>query len=628
MAAVVFGAVIRLSYLGRVAVEHFDEGVYASNFWFGPEQGYTYPAQHLYAPPLLPTAIEWTMILVSLIGVRPTGFIPMIPSLIAGVAMIPSIWWVGRRWFGPTAGIVSAWLVATSDFHACYSRAALTDVPVCLFLLWAVYFIWSALIKLNQEPSRPTSGKKSKQPVTAAFSWRDIMLASMFTALAWWTKYNGWLPLAIGIAGSALWLMIAPKESRKLVATLKCLASIAAFSFLAWSPVLWNLQSTGGYAAVAANHKQYIVGLKGWTDSAVLQLRHVGMYDDWAGMLVEPPIRRAYEQSHRRIDQLRAQGPIRVVTPPRNRSAIQARVSQAFAQLSQFRFQALDWTYFVSDISLLMLPYLLVSISLALLFVSLAACLWKIQKSSELQARIAACLLLAWLLGMSVSTPFYHPYPRLVFPWLTAIWLGVGLAIDCWRNRHIANLEHLPNPRIWSPSFVEIGFICWMGANLVVRLTFGNAHAWSDRTGTASLAKALIKKIESKTDHQSRMENEVIAYTWGEPALLFAFRAGGLNYVGPVQGLSVTERKPQIPTFIAFGDQAFLGSQFEQERKALDRCEFVTRENYDQSHLVKLDSRNAADFYLSNDSREASATIYPTNGMLVPNLWLYRVKGD
>ena len=45
-----------------MAVEHFDEGVYASNIWFGPEAGYQYPMRRLYAPPLLPSLIEWSLI--------------------------------------------------------------------------------------------------------------------------------------------------------------------------------------------------------------------------------------------------------------------------------------------------------------------------------------------------------------------------------------------------------------------------------------------------------------------------------------------------------------------------------------------------------------------------------------
>ena len=269
LGAVLFGAILRLSFPGRMAVEHFDEGVYASNFWFEVEQGGEYPARHLYAPPLLPMAIEWTMIVASLCGIKPTGFIPMIPSLIAGLVTIPSLWWVGRRWFGPSAGIVAAWLVAASDFHASYSRAALTDVPVCLFMLWGVYFIWQAL----------QSGTR-----------RDILLAGLFTGLAWWTKYNGWLPLAIGLSGGAAWQLSLPRADRRLRQFFTRWLLVALTAFVIWSPVLWGLQKHGGYAAVAANHRQYVGNLddfERWCDTALSQMRTIGAYDNWFGALHE-----------------------------------------------------------------------------------------------------------------------------------------------------------------------------------------------------------------------------------------------------------------------------------------------------------------------------------------------------
>ena len=647
--AMVFGSAIRLSFLSRVAVEHFDEGVYASNFWFGPEQGYAYPAQHLYAPPLLPTAIEWTMIIFNLIGVKPTGFIPMIPSLVAGIAMIPSIWWVGRRWFSPTVGLVSAWIVATSDFHACYSRAALTDVPVCLFILWAVYFTWNALVNVNVSPCatgsasalrsffsiralaepvahRKTEKRKLKSELTPTLPWRDVLFASGFTALAWWTKYNGWLPLAIGISGSAFWQLIQPKASRRIAITLKCLAAIIGLSFLAWSPVLWGLQSKGGYAAVAANHKQYIVGFRGWVDSARSQLQHVGMYDNWVGALVEPAVVQKGGISRFHL----------ISQVPKSMSTIieddidlaRSRIFHSVLALFRFDFRFSNFSVVATDACLVANSFFAYLFPLTLLVISLMACVWKLRKSSDTNARIAACLLLAWILGMTLSTPFYHPYPRLVFPWLTAVWIGVGLAVDCWRNRHTASLEHLPATRTWSPTILESAFILWIGLNCIGRLTFGAAHAWSDRTETARAGAELAEEIATRIAPKHRLEDGAIAYTWGEPAILFAFKSAGMNYVGPIQNLSVADQRPQLPTFIAFGNQAFLGPDFNNERNRLPRCDFLKLVHFHQSHLVELDSKNTADFYLSDKSRVAYGSVYPTKEKAVPNLWLYRVKDD
>ena len=76
--ALLLGAVLRLSLLGRIAVEHFDEGVYSSNLWF--ESGTGYPARYLYGPPLLPMVIEWVMIVVSFVGSHRPGLFPRFPA--------------------------------------------------------------------------------------------------------------------------------------------------------------------------------------------------------------------------------------------------------------------------------------------------------------------------------------------------------------------------------------------------------------------------------------------------------------------------------------------------------------------------------------------------------------------
>src|SRR5690606_32549332 len=67
------------------------------------------------------------------------------------------------------------------------SRTALTDGLLCLWLLWAVYWAWRAM----------TQGTPA-----------SILLAGLFACLAWWTKYNGWLALAISGSGTIAWLLV------------------------------------------------------------------------------------------------------------------------------------------------------------------------------------------------------------------------------------------------------------------------------------------------------------------------------------------------------------------------------------------------------------------------------------
>ena len=98
LAITLAGFAARFAFLDELAIEHFDEGVYASNLWF-PDEGFQYPDRFLYAPPLLPSLIEWSIILFS-----PARWAPLLPSLILGSLTVPLAWWSLRRWAnGPTS---------------------------------------------------------------------------------------------------------------------------------------------------------------------------------------------------------------------------------------------------------------------------------------------------------------------------------------------------------------------------------------------------------------------------------------------------------------------------------------------------------------------------------------------
>ena len=113
LALTLVGAAVRFAFPSAMAIEHFDEGVYASNLLF-PDQDYRYPDRHLYAPSLVPALIEWSIILFG-----DKGIAPMLPSLLFGTLTIPLIWWVGRQWFGPIPGLAAATLSALAQLLAC-----------------------------------------------------------------------------------------------------------------------------------------------------------------------------------------------------------------------------------------------------------------------------------------------------------------------------------------------------------------------------------------------------------------------------------------------------------------------------------------------------------------------------
>ena len=518
LGAVLFGAILRLSFPGRMAVEHFDEGVYASNFWFEVERGGEYPARHLYAPPLLPMAIEWTMIIASLCGIKPTGFIPMIPSLIAGLATIPSMWWVGRRWFGSSAGIVAAWLVAASDFHASYSRAALTDVPVCLFMLWGVYFIWQAL----------QSGTR-----------RDNLLAGLFTGLAWWTKYNGWLPLAIGLSGGAAWQLSLPRADRRLRQFTTRWSLVALTAFAIWTPVLWGLQKHGGYAAVAANHRQYVESLEWWPENAARQLQFVGRYDNWLGASVELLEARRIRANHlaQFADAPNDEAdyePVTIVTLPEVISGFGVR-SSLWERLERWCV-VLSW----------------IATPLAMMLVTFAAGLRNIVRDSRSPHGLAVWLLGAWVIGLSLATPSYHTYPRLALPWLTAIWLGVGLAVETCRKRVIAPVEAVSSSdRRWQAGRIITVFAGWLLMCSLTRALAGTSHAWQDRSRLQADATKIASSLREAARADGHPNNEVIVYVYADPALVFSLKSNGLPLVSPIQSPEDAIQSHPRPTFLA-----------------------------------------------------------------------------
>jgi dolichyl-phosphate-mannose-protein mannosyltransferase len=593
MGAVVFGTILRLSFPGRMAVEHFDEGVYASNLWFGQDEGYSYPARHLYAPPLLPSAIEWTMIAASTIGIRPSGFVPMIPCLVAGIAMIPSIWWVGRRWFGTTAGLVSAWLVATSDFHVSYSRAALTDVPVCLLILWSVYLIWLALLSAPsvtvQDSGRRKSAAVTIRPPLLSCA---ILMAGVITGLAWWTKYNGWLPLAIGLSGGAFWQLLTPPALRQVGRMLTRWALIAVVAIAIWSPVLWGLQKYGGYVSVAANHRQYVVGLAGWGTSALIQAGHIGQYDNWFGLLTEPFGAMSMESAliDRKI--------------PLDSAIQQARVSGANASATGV---------LVRKIAVLTNRCAIFLVPAVLLIVAGVALILGLRRAVHAETRLAVCLLAAWCCGLTVATPAYHPYPRLVLPWMTAAWLATGLAVQLWRNRSWLDRDPAQNSggRASLPGRVEWILVMWMVANSVGRSIEGTAHALRDRTGMEVIADSIASGVLHPADGQALSADGAIFYVWGEPALVCGLRANGLSYVAPIQNLDFLGKPQPLPTFLAFGKQAFESPTFSAERKKLQQFPLWKLFDPRPSELVRFDSGESR---ITVPSDDAAAKV-----------WVYRV---
>ena len=622
----VSAAMLRCALPSHMSVEHFDEGVYVSNLWFSDE-GFRYPDAHLYAPPLFPWIVEWTIAFVG-----PSRWACMGVSLVAGTATVALIWWVGRCWFGTIAGLSAALLAAFSDIHILYSRAALTDALLCFWLLLAVYLIWESYRR-------------------SSVVW--AVLAGLATALTWWTKYTGWLPLAIGIAGLVPWSFRprggpwqmrsglsgmedahgndCPKRSDSTAAEgatfplgqrVRCYGLwliIVVVAFAAWSPVLIGLQDVGGYSAVAANHRSYVVGLAGWWDAFRWQ-RH--SHDVLNGWLSCSSIALAWLLAF----VLRKCGCHRSTW---NGSEQLANGNQTPSALPCPTF---GWSLGTAIGAALLGVAATVGSSVVLGLLAVLGILWQlVRRDNDIESapagsprQAATWLLAAWFVGMSVSIPFYRPYPRLTLPWLIATWLGAGALLQCLAPslRRVGEMFPL-SIRRWRFATLAL----FAGAAVLLPASMKDlarrgVPGWQDRTSlqaaTARIIEAAKENVVASPGSGNVGESisvDLICYVYAEPAVLFHLNANNV-VAQPVTNLDFARPDAEefpLPLFLIVGPHALHGKRFpEQFAQYRDRFVSLGQYRFTPSRLVSL-----------NDPETGSRELESRNEDV---LYLYRLK--
>ncbi len=565
------GFILRFAFAGRLAVEHFDEGIYTSALWYDAAEGVEYPGRHLYAPPALPGTIktvDWVP------GIR--WIAPFLPGLLSGAATTIVVWWLVRTWFGSAAGIFSAFIVAGSDFHILSSRMAMTDVPVLFFICLSVG--WAAM------------GIQTS-------CMRRMVFAGFFCGLAWWTKYTGWLPLAIISSGSGLWWIWTGRKGLSLTRLVALVAVMALTSFAVWSPWLWKLQDYGGYASVAANHAGYVNGFTGWKRRLALQLSYQFTLDGLTGCLsvgmgiLAASGYRWYRACQRRRESggsesgnstgsVAVPGHTSHTFPPR---WLMARFAVSSLALSVIAFTV--WT-----------PLLLTSIAIGGIGGML---LWPVldrafqrSRSGDLSAvrpggmgwvpgdlqcapridpTLGLCITTTWFIGMLVTTPLYHPYPRLFLPLLASIWVAASGGVGWWieSNLSVARRPALENVTGAFQTLVSRMVTAMVTFCVVVSflMIVDPLHSviFADRTSVRRAASELaIRCVQDAGDISTvPTEDEVrnarlVIYAYGEPALLFHLNELGV-LARPVSHLNLgapEDSRKSTPTYLVVGPYA------------------------------------------------------------------------
>ena len=136
------GTLSRAFYLRQPM--RYDESVtylyFASQSWASVISSYTYPNNHVFHTLLVKACV-------ALLGNDP--WVLRLRAFVAGVAMIPATYSVGRRLFGSAAAYIGTALVSASGALAFYSANARGYTIICL----ATLVLADLLLRLRERPS-------------------------------------------------------------------------------------------------------------------------------------------------------------------------------------------------------------------------------------------------------------------------------------------------------------------------------------------------------------------------------------------------------------------------------------------------------------------------------------------
>ena len=592
---------VRLYGLDTSPIEHFDEGVYSSNRWAADPNTGRFPLQHFYAPPLLPALID---LCIDLFG---TKIGPLIPAVFLGCLSVWIAWKLLRTAFGTDAAISGCLLLSLNDFHILYSRRALTDVPMSAGVLLAVWLGTRACVEGG---------------------FLRMCLAGLAVSFAWWTKYNGWLPLPILLSGLIAFLVIHKGRYGDRRLTWAQLVfrwlTISVVAVAAWAPVYFQLPN--GYGEIAENHAGYSHGFDKWIEALKTQFASHSILDGWlstAGMLLA----------------IVCGGLLAGFVDPRftwnigakNDATNAGETSSAkriafFSQIRILLFGALasGLTIYIGSSALLLVLGLAGIIGFLI---------WPVsghKPRETLGSRVTAgsdystpyCwVLLAWLVSLSLVTPLYYPYPRITTPWVVAACLCAGVGIAWW-SRALRNVifNSLTSGKSSSLDRVKTSHAGVVTTALVlffaviyflwhVKRDFENNRiarsipAWQSRPRLENIAKLIVKNVVPHWHKNAggSGDGEVFAMVYGEPSLLFHLNANGVPAVpiaslGSVMALPAKTRSEVI---LIAGPHAADSDEFEKEWAAVGR-QFKLVANYDF---------RPADFVLLNDDRTREALV-------------------
>jgi dolichyl-phosphate-mannose-protein mannosyltransferase len=362
------GGTLRVWSPARLGLVHFDEGIYAlAGLWVYAPRGLLGldPTTIAYAPPGFPFLVGLAY---GLLGMGDIAAI--LVSIIMGTMTIPAVGWVAGRTFGRGAGASAAAFAALSGPHIAFSRLALTDASFLFFWIMAI-----------------GQGQRFLERPNFA---RGVMLG-LSVGLAQLFKYNGWIVGLLVVSSAAIGFLFRRDEhtSRNLVATW----GWGLFSALVAAAVYWPwyrfVGAHGGYAALLAHQRGYLGGFGAWPSYLNVQLGQEDLLSGGRWWILF------------------------------------SGLTAAFVLLFTMGDHRIGWRFFPG--------LLMLAVGLAALCHLPHVGWWAVPPWIVLSlmtrlrfATSAACLIAVGWAVLSVLTPFYRPYARLMLPLQGIGWLFLG----------------------------------------------------------------------------------------------------------------------------------------------------------------------------------------------------------
>ena len=369
IALTAFAVGLRAWGFSDTGIGQFDEGVYAFT-----GLGLSDPSQPYRMFPeqqKFSPPVYVALVALSYLARGASAHSAILVNVIVGALSVLGIWWIARRWFGVAAALGAAVITALSEVHVILSRTALTDVTfTLLFFLALGAMVWS---------------------LERGGSWRAVV-AGVMVGLAWNTKYHGWFALvivamAIGArwfagrddAGVRAWTVMVAR--RWLVS-----AVVAGLCYLPWAAFI---QSQPG-------------AIGGWSSYFATMLRI-----DWLGNVA----RHAAQQGWLEGPWSRASVPLAFVAVSLATPGARRRIGPWCVALAILCAGA---------------------ITLGAAGTCAVLVLLGIPGLRRPPVSLATAVMLALIVLWVVMAPLYHPYFRLLLPFMMALYVMTAALLARW----------------------------------------------------------------------------------------------------------------------------------------------------------------------------------------------------